>query len=122
MIKIKKIEKVIIVILVALTIIRVGIALRNPTHILQVEGLDDNLFYIHTDGIIHGKWLGDYEYGTLSKRISFPIFIAICYELMIPYNLGLMILNISSAILICLAFKKKINKWFLYLIYVLLIF
>lgn len=122
MIKIKKIEKFIIVILVALTIIRVGIALRNPTHILQVEGLDDNLFYIHTDGIIHGKWLGDYEYGTLSKRISFPIFIAICYELMIPYNLGLMILNISSAILICLAFKKKINKWFLYLIYLLLIF
>lgn len=119
---IKKLDIIIITVLILITLFRVGLTLRNPTLIWPNQGCDDNLLYEYANNLIHGEWLGDYTENTMAKRISYPLFIAFCYEFLIPYSFGLALLNIVAAIFICIALKPKVHKIYLYILYALILF
>ncbi len=117
-----KVKNIVILVITILLIIRMGLYLKNPYNIFTHESYDDNLMYRYADSLIHFNWLGEYYMNTLIKNITYPLFIFICYELMLPYSLGYAILNILSAYVFCSALKEKVNKKYLYVIFILLIF
>ena len=116
-------EKIFFAIIILLSIIRVLIYFRIPYRILPNQIYDDNLMYDYIFSLDSGKWLGDYNSLTLTKGVSYPLFILLCNKLLIPYPLGLAILNIFSAIILVLALRKKLtNKYILGIIYILVIY
>lgn len=118
----KIIDKIILILLITLSILRIVMSYNSPISIYTSEKYDDRLLYEYSNSLSNGDWLGQYNQLTLVKGITFSVFQALCNKLMIPYQIGLGILNIISGVLICLALKPKISKKWLYLTYVCLIF
>lgn len=118
----EKSEKIILILLILITFIRVIMWFFTPIYIYSVEKADDGILYEYASQITSGNWLGTYDQLRLCKAISFSFFEAICNKLMIPYTIGLAILNILSALLICKALSPKINKKWLFLCYIVILF
>ena len=118
----KIINIIIISVLIILTIIRIGLWIKTPILIYTEELNDDKLLYDYAKTIAEGKWLGEYSQLTLVKGISFSVFEAICNKIMLPYSVGMAILNIVSSLLICIALSKKIDKKYLYFVYLVLLY
>lgn len=122
--KLKKInkKKLVIIILIILTIIRVLIGLQLPLTIYQDQVYDDTLLHNYAFNLRSFDWLGGYNQLTLVKGITFSAFMAICNLLYIPYSLGLTLLYILAVICIVKALQPKFSNRGLIIMYVLLLF
>ena len=78
-------DKIILVIVVVLTFFRIVLAVNTPVGIATDQTYDDNLLYNYSINLSNGNWLGEYSQLTLSKGISYSLFIALNEKLMIPY-------------------------------------
>ena len=115
--------KVIWIVVVLLSILKVAITFRIPVAIYCAEKSDDNLMFQYAESILDGHWLGTYNNLTLVKGISYPIFLVLCNLLMIPYSIGMALLNIAGATVFVKAIGKKLpNRNIRFVIYLLLIY
>lgn len=94
------------------TIIRIVLKLGNPwiVHILS-GGADDWYQDELTLSIMQGEWLGKYNWVTLSKGVSFPIFLAAIRKVGLTYGLSVGILltitSVVSAFALYPLFKRR---------------
>ena len=113
---------IILVILGLFTIFRVLLALNIPLSILGNQVYDDRLLFQYSLNIGNLHWLGAYNSLTLIKGVTYSVMVIGFNKLLIPYSLGMSILNILSITLLCLALRKHFNKYYLCILYLLLLF
>lgn len=116
------IDKIILVIVVVLTFFRIVLAVNTPVGIATDQTYDDNLLYNYSINLSNGNWLGEYSQLTLSKGISYSLFIALNEKLMIPYSLALILLYVFATVIFCYSFKSIINKRYLAFMYLLILY
>ena len=70
----------------ALTLLRLGVTVFQQGYI-WVGGapLDDELMFRAANAVTAGRWLGEYDYLTLSKAMFFPVWLALLHALRLPY-------------------------------------
>lgn len=93
------------ILLPLLTLFRICLFLRIPLDVMGNTPHDDQLLLTHAQSILEGNWLGAYSNTTLVKGVSFPLFVALCNWLCIPYLLGLALLYIGSILLFLQAIR-----------------
>lgn len=75
------------------------------------DALQDNVLMVdYAESLCRGEWLGDYNNNTLLKRISYPVFLAVCYKLHLSYLTVLGIFWVLSVVVLVLALKKSIKS------------
>lgn len=84
---------------------------------LEPEGavLDDMLMYNSAVNIVNGKWLGPYNWLTLSKHSFFALWLALLHWLHIPYLLAGQLLWAAAAFAAARAVAPALKKRFLVL-------
>lgn len=103
--------------------IRIFIAVRTPLYALGNMMHDDYLLVEYADSLQSFRWLGAYNNRTLTKGISFSVFLVFSYLCHLPYTWGLILLWILSIVVFIIAIKKKIhNKYILAGIYLFLLY
>lgn len=75
-------------VVVVTTAISVWLRLRGRAWLLARMTFDDEYFARSAGYILRGEWLGPYDWLTLSKGPTYPLFIAGAYELHIPLKLA----------------------------------
>ena len=111
------------VILIILTLARLLLSLALPVQIFSDEVYDEGMLYQSAENLKAFDWLGEYSKLTLAKGVSYPLFIAICNWLRIPYTLGLGLLNVGSALVFVSALRRRFTNTFaLGAIYLLLLY
>lgn len=115
-------KKLVIVILLVITIIRLLIGMQLPLAVYQDQLYDDTLMHDYAFSLRSFNWLGSYNQLTLVKGISFSVFMALCNFLYIPYSMGLTVLYIFAIICIIKAIRPKFNEKTLVGMYILLLF
>lgn len=84
---------------------------------------DETLLLNYAQNIIKGNWLGDYNNVTLTKGITFSIFLVISCVTRIPYTILLVLYHIVAILIFIYAIKGLIkNPWVLLCIYVFLLY
>lgn len=79
---------------------------------------DDQLLIHYAQNILDGKWLGEYTTTTLSKGISYSLFLVLAHKLHLSYAVLFGMFSILASILVALAFKPIVkNKYLLLSIY-----
>lgn len=106
------INRIILILTLILTFVRWMLYLNTPLLALVTEKMDDGLMFEYLDHLLTGQYLGTYDSLTLSKGISYPLFLYICHKLMIPYVLGLGMLSSFSAWLFIKAIQPVLSKRF----------
>lgn len=99
--------------LMILTLVRIFLFVSIPLDAMGNTPHDDLLLLTHADSISQGEWLGEYDHMTLVKGVSFPLFVAICKWLCIPYSLGLAFLYILSILVFLRAIKSFLRSPYL---------
>lgn len=125
MINIKKtnIKKIFTFGIVLLTFFRALINVRMTYYIHQLMMDDDGLMYLYADFLKRFNYLGPYNVRTLTKGISYSIFLAFSTKTWIPYSFLISALDILAAYVFIEAIKSKIsNRYLLGIIYLLLLF
>lgn len=79
----------VLLLVLAATAFRVYLAWRAPYVFQTMADHDDALQVTQAESLIQSRWLGTYGQLTLSKGISFPVFLTILNRLHIPYGMGL---------------------------------
>lgn len=75
---------------------------------------DDQLLIRYAQNILDGKWLGEYTTTTLSKGISYSLFLVLAHKLHLSYAVLFGMFSIFASILVALAFKPIVkNKYLL---------
>ncbi len=98
--------RALIAILIVLSVYRIGLFGRMPYYLIGESCYDDfNQVQLATY-LLSGQWLGPYGYTTLIKGISYPLFLAFCNVLSMPYPLMLGLFYLVSAGLFCRALNK----------------
>lgn len=122
-IKIGNRKKLLILVLGILTVIRIIIALKIPLF-AQGDAVDDDYLYIaYAKSLIRGQWLGHFGSLTLAKSISYSFFLVLNNWLGLPYQLSLILFYIISISILTYALKKIFkNKFFLGLLYIVLLY
>ncbi len=92
-------------VLLILSGIRIWLAHGMPIYILATAEHDDGLFLNQAIEFLRKRWLGVYSESTLSKGISFTLFLAVCGVTRIPYTVLVTLMNIISAALVIFALK-----------------
>lgn len=117
-----KIDKITFLLIIA-TLVRIYLSVKIPLYLQAGAVYDDNLFIAYSNNLLSLKWLGEFGYLTLSKSISFSIFIVILHIFEIPYSLGLVLCYIFSLHFLIKALKPLIkNKWFSSIVYILMLY
>lgn len=84
---------------------------------------DDQLLIRYAQNILDGKWLGEYTTTTLSKGISYSLFLVLAHKLHLSYAVLFGMFSIFASILVALAFKPIVkNKYLLLSIYFYFLF
>lgn len=123
MLKNNKKKKVFIAGIIIITVIRMLLFLKTPLWGTSNLPHDDTLMIEIAGNIINGDWLGAYTDKTLIKGVSYPLFLAFCSYLGIPYLFGVGILYILSIWIFMYAFKHIIrNRTQKFIIYAFLLF
>lgn len=118
-----KTRQIFCVLLILFTLFRIFLFLRTPLDAMGNTPHDDLLLLNHAQSLIQGNWLGDYNNTTLVKGISFPLFVAVCNWLCIPYMLGVAFLYIGSILLFLQAIRPITGNFYLQsLIYLFLLY
>lgn len=103
--------KMLIIIVFALTLIRIWLAVKTPLFLRGGWLEDDFLLTQMAFNFSHLNWLGDYNCNTFSKGIGFSIWLAVIHWMGIPYSLGLIILYIFSFIVLLIALYRLTKKY-----------
>jgi hypothetical protein len=84
---------------VVLVVTAISIALRqnSPAYLGASWTFDDALFTKLAWSLLEGKWLGQYDFLTLSKGPGFPLFVAAAYELHLPLKLAEHLVHLLAA-------------------------
>lgn len=115
--------KIFIIFLIVLSIFRIYLQYNIPLYYVGSSEHDDDLLISYADNIMTGNWLGEYNYLTLVKGITFSIFLVLGYISRIPYSIILTLINIIASILFVRSIKPLVkNKYFLGILYIFLIF
>lgn len=106
------------------TVLRLWLSSRQMIYIVPLSApLDDDLYFNMANNIVRGKWLGDYNYLTLSKYPFFAVYLAFVHLTGIPYLMANCILWLACAVICVWAFNPIIKKNYQKLcLYMLLIF
>ncbi len=80
--------------------------------------LDDELMYRAAQSITAGRWLGAYNYLTLSKQMFFAVWLAFCHAVHLPYLIAGQLLGCGAALAMAGAFapvlKKRLHRFLLF--------
>ena len=106
-----------------LTLIRLYLYYKATYSIDMTASYDDQLFIHYARNLVDGQWLGEYNAKTLSKGISYSLFLAFANKIQLPYSLLLGGFNILASVLITLSVKPIVKKnSILFFIYVFFLF
>ncbi len=73
--------------------------------------IDDELMFRAAQSITAGRWLGEYDWLTLSKHMFFPVWAALCHALHIPYLAAGQLLASGAALSAAFAFAPVLKRW-----------
>ena len=108
---------------VAPTVLRIALFLSIPIEALGNAIHDDRLQMNQACYLFQGNWLGAYSNTTLVKGISFPLFLAVCKWLCLPYGVGLSLFYILSIILCLVAIRQLFkNHYIVGIVYLFLLY
>lgn len=112
------------VLAILLSLFRIWLLIRANWMPLENSYYDDYLQVRQAVSIVAGDWLGDgYDKFVMAKNPGFPLFLAGCYFLRIPYPVALGLLMCGAAAYFCYSIRKLIDhKWVLFLLYAIIIF
>ena len=109
--------------LIIITVFRIGLTLRIPSAFWAAESFDDRLLFDYAENISAGNWLGDYNNLTLVKGISFPVFLAVCNFFCIPMTYGWILMYIIACLIFVKAFSPLIrNRYISGILYILMLY
>ncbi len=109
---------ILLVVLISLTMFRLGLSAKAPYFINLFAGYDDQLFIHYSEEILKGNWLGSYSTKALSKGISYSLFMVWANKLHLSYGTFLGSFNILASSTAALALRPLVNnRWILTFIY-----
>lgn len=109
-------------ILIGLSVFRISLMVSTPAYLIGNSGYDDAFQVNQALQICVGNWLDEYCVTTLSKGISFPVFLCLAKLLCMPYFMLLGIFYCASAAAFLTACRSEIkNPWAKLVIYAYLI-
>lgn len=109
--------------LLGLTLLRLVLSVKAAYYVNLFAGYDDQLFIRYSNSILQGHWLGDYSTKTLSKGISYSLFMALGNKLHLSYGVLLGLFNILASAVSTRALLPLIrNRWLLTFIYSFFLF
>ncbi|MGO2891100.1 hypothetical protein [Enterococcus devriesei] len=104
--------------LLGLTLLRLVLSVKAAYYVNLFAGYDDQLFINQGNELLRGHWLGDYTTRTLSKGISYPLFMALGNKFHLSYGIFLGLFNILASSVSALALRPLIkNRWLIASIY-----
>lgn len=107
-----------IILLLGLTVFRLVLSVKAPYFTNLFAGYDDQLFIHYSEEILSGNWLGAYSTKTLSKGISYSLFMVWANKLHLSYGMFLGLFNILASSVAAVALRPLINnRWILTFIY-----
>ena len=75
------------------------------------------------DNIVEGNWVGNYNDSVLSKGLTFPIILSICYFIKLDYITMMTLLYTLSCLVLTYVLSKRIkSKLMLFIIYGITLF
>lgn len=101
-------QKILIIVLAVFTLFRIFMFMSTPMFGLGDTEYDDLLLARHAQSLAAGRWLGSYSSSTLVKGISFPVFLAVCTKLFIPFLLAAGCTYILSIVSFVYAIKPAV--------------
>ena len=112
--KVKESKKIISYILIfcciVLSILRIALNFKMAYFIRPDFGSDDGLLFNYAQTLRKFKWLGNYDWQTLVKGISYPLFLAFCAKASLPYPLMIGCLDVLAAGIFVYAIKEKCSN------------
>ncbi|MBR4456090.1 MAG: hypothetical protein IKS32_07680, partial [Solobacterium sp.] len=93
--------------LFAMTAVRIALFVRAPFYLLGDSAYDDYYQVNSAASILRGEWLGEYSFITLTKGISYPLFLAAANVLGISYPVLLGLFYAFSSFLFCRAMAEQ---------------
>lgn len=109
---------VLLIMLIGLTVFRLMLSAKSPYFVNLFAGYDDQLFTHYSEEILNGNWLGDYSTKTLSKGISYSLFMVWANKLHLSYGIFLGLFNIVASSIAAIALRPLMkNRWLLTFIY-----
>lgn len=119
----KKSLIIFIIAIIIVSVLRLLLVYDMPI-VANVElGIDDMLMINITDNLINGNWVGEYSDVVISKGLTFPLLLALCYLLKIDYITMMTVLYIVACLIFTYVISKKIkNKAVLFVFYLLTLF
>ncbi|MEG2659328.1 MAG: hypothetical protein RR978_01280 [Oscillospiraceae bacterium] len=104
-------QKLFILIAILLVTIKLVLTSLQSVYLLPyISPIDDMLMYNAAESILHGNWLGTYNWLTLSKYAFFSVWVALLNILHIPYLIGGQLLWAGAVCTATGAFKPLIQK------------
>lgn len=122
-VKYKKIDLILSLICVILTVFRITLDIVVPVFIQADAIYDDRLLFNYAYSLSKFQWLGSFSQLTLAKTLGYSLFVVAAHYVHIPLSLATLLYYIGSVIILIFSLKKIIsNKYFLYILYIILIF
>ena len=112
-----------IIAIIIVSVLRMLLVYGMPI-VANVElGIDDMLMIDITDNLIQGNWVGNYSDVVISKGLTFPLLLAVCYLLKVDYITMMTVLYIIACLILTYVISKKIkNKLVLFVFYTTTLF
>lgn len=107
---------------ILLTLFRLYLYYKASYSIDTTADYDDQLMIRYTKNILKGDWLGAYNTTTLSKGISYSLFLALTNKLHLSYSLLFGMFNVIACGLLAFSFKPIAKKWTFFFIYLFFLF
>ncbi|MDU5335267.1 hypothetical protein [Enterococcus sp.] len=112
-----------IILLVGLTVFRLVLSAKAPYFTNLFAGYDDQLFIHYSEEILNGNWLGAYSTKTLSKGISYSLFIVWANKLHLSYGMFLGLFNVLACSVATFALRPLVNnRWITTFIYMFFLY
>ncbi len=90
---------------IILTLFRLYLYYKATYSIDMTAAYDDQLLIHYAQNILKGDWLGEYNATTLSKGISYSLFLVLANKLHLPYSILFGLFNSLASLLITLSLK-----------------
>lgn len=108
---------------IILTLFRLYLYYKATYSIDMTAAYDDQLLIHYAQNLLNGDWLGDYNSKTLSKGISYSLFLVLANKLNLPYSILLGIFNILASLLMALSLRPIVkNRGYLFIVYLYFLF
>ncbi len=99
-----------LLILFFLTLLRLGLFARAPYFLNTAAAFDEQNELDAAASLLRGGWLGEYNYTTLIKGISFPLFLVLAQEIAVSYPLLLGIFFVTASLIFSYGFFRLTNS------------